>query len=405
MEASTYKTREQLKSGHHILGEITQADEDLVSSIKEKMENISSSNTIFRVPEKLRNGNEKVYVPNEVSIGPFHHGKETLQVMEDHKWQYLYALLSRKPNLEEILNGCVKALRELEQRARKCYAEEIQLTSNQFVEMMLVDGCFIIELLFKYALKGLRRLGDPLFTTPGMLFVIRWNIILFENQIPLFILQRLFEIVPIPRQCNQSLNELAFRFFRNILPGEQEVVTERINQGGNHLLDLISHCYLPTYPLEQLKQSGSSKVIECATKLQKAGIKFRKVTAKSLLDIKFVDGVFRIPPLKIHGFSEALFANLIAIEEHHCEMQHITSYVFLMNTLIKSDRDVRLLRRQRILISDEDKDKDVYELFHKLCEDVNVKDLYYAGLFEQINQYKKRSWSACWDNLKHKLCL
>ncbi|KAJ7955226.1 hypothetical protein O6P43_021854 [Quillaja saponaria] len=408
MEASTNKSREQLES-RHILIEHPQANEDFVSSIKEKMKDISSSETIFMVPEKLRTGNEKVYIPDKVSIGPLHHGISTLTAMEDHKWRYLYALLSRKPNLEGILDGCVKALRELEQRARKCYAKEFdQLTADQFVEMMLVDGCFIIELLCKYVVKGLRCRNDPIFTTPGMLLSIRCDIILSENQIPLFILRNLFEIVPIPRQCkDQTLNELAFRFFRNMLPCDEEVVNEKISQEGNHLLDLISHFYLPSYPREQVKQSGSSEVIECAKMLQEAGIRFRKVTAKSVLDIMFFDGVIEIPPLKIYRFSEVLFANLIALEQHNCDMQYVTSYAFLMSALIRSDKDARLLRRHRILISNEYKDiKDVYESFQKYkWEEVNVKDLYYAGLFEQINdQYRRRNWSAWLGNLKHKLC-
>ncbi|KAJ7955227.1 hypothetical protein O6P43_021854 [Quillaja saponaria] len=366
MEASTNKSREQLES-RHILIEHPQANEDFVSSIKEKMKDISSSETIFMVPEKLRTGNEKVYIPDKVSIGPLHHGISTLTAMEDHKWRYLYALLSRKPNLEGILDGCVKALRELEQRARKCYAKEFdQLTADQFVEMMLVDGCFIIELLCKYVVKGLRCRNDPIFTTPGMLLSIR-----------------------------------------NMLPCDEEVVNEKISQEGNHLLDLISHFYLPSYPREQVKQSGSSEVIECAKMLQEAGIRFRKVTAKSVLDIMFFDGVIEIPPLKIYRFSEVLFANLIALEQHNCDMQYVTSYAFLMSALIRSDKDARLLRRHRILISNEYKDiKDVYESFQKYkWEEVNVKDLYYAGLFEQINdQYRRRNWSAWLGNLKHKLC-
>ncbi|KAG2407299.1 uncharacterized protein HKW66_Vig0021210 [Vigna angularis] len=71
--------------------------------------------------------------------------------------------------LESSLHECVNALSDLEKPARNFYAEELNLRSNQFIEMMLVDGCFIIELLLKYALKGIRRSGDPIFVTPGLL--------------------------------------------------------------------------------------------------------------------------------------------------------------------------------------------------------------------------------------------
>lgn len=73
--------------------------------------------------------------------------------MEDHKWRYLYALLTRGSNLKVTLDSCVKALRELEHRARLCYEEDINLSSDEFLNIMLVDGGFIIELFLKYAVK------------------------------------------------------------------------------------------------------------------------------------------------------------------------------------------------------------------------------------------------------------
>ncbi|TKY54233.1 UPF0481 protein [Spatholobus suberectus] len=154
---------------HNPVSAITQANKDLVSSIKEKLEAVSSFKSIFRVPKKLLEANERMYIPGTVSIGPLHHGREPLKYMEDRKWHYLFTLLSRQPNpLESSLHECVNALSNLEKPARNFYAEELNyLTSNQFMEMMLVDGCFIIELFLKYALKGIRRRGDPIFATPG----------------------------------------------------------------------------------------------------------------------------------------------------------------------------------------------------------------------------------------------
>ena len=34
----------------------------------------------------------------------------------------------------------------MEEEARLCYAETVDLSSDEFVEMMLLDGCFILAL-------------------------------------------------------------------------------------------------------------------------------------------------------------------------------------------------------------------------------------------------------------------
>ncbi|XP_062150279.1 UPF0481 protein At3g47200-like [Alnus glutinosa] len=390
--------REGSETRDHVSVEIT--EDALVSSIKEKMEAVCASVCISRVPAELRKGNEKTYIPDKVSIGPFHHGKDTLSAMEDLKWRYLYYVLNRKPNLEASMDGCVKVLREMEHRARRCYSETINLTSNQFVQIMLLDGCFIIELFFKNACKSLRRRSDPIFSTPGMFVDIMYNLILLENQIPYFVLQRLFQIIPIPRQCSLSLNELAFRFFKNMMQGDRQALWEKFDLEGNHLLDMIRHCFHPTYPRQQPKYE-MQQGLDCATGLQKAGIRLKKANTKNLLDVKFVNGVLEIPPLRIHKNTETLFKNLIGYEQRHCEnTQHITSYAFLMGNLICSKKDVKLLGRQNILISDRDEEKEVSQLFMKLCRDEKVKDFYYAGLFERVSEYRRIGWHVSWQKLK-----
>jgi hypothetical protein len=392
------ENREGSQTRDHACIEIR--DDALVTSMKEKMETVSTSVCISRVPDELRKGNAKTYIPDKVSIGPFHQGNADLKAMEDHKWRYLYAVLNRNSNFEASLEGCVKVLREMEHRARRCYSETINLPTDDFVQMMLVDGCFIIELFFKYAFKNLRRRSDPIFSTPGLLFDIKCNLILLENQIPYFVLQRLFRIISIPKQYNLSLNELAFRFFNTMIPGDKQALWEKFDQEGNHLLDMIRHYFFPTDPRQQ-PNSGTQHGLDCATHLKKAGIRFKEVNHKSLLDVKFVNGVLEIPSLKIHRYTETLFKNLIAHEQRHCDnTQHITSYAFLMGSLIFSEKDVKLLARRHILISDKSKEKEVSELFRKLCRDEKVKDFYYDYLFEQVSEYKRTKWHASLKKLK-----
>ncbi|KAM6545028.1 hypothetical protein CsatB_025764 [Cannabis sativa] len=394
----------------HVVDIKTARDDTLVSSIKERMEDISSLKVIFRV---INNQNDMSYEPAKLSIGPFHNGKPKLKQMEDHKWKYLAALLNRKPNLEESLDSCVKALRESEHRARNCYGEPINLSSNDFVQIMLLDSCFLIELFLKFSIKGLRRRNDALFTTRGYLFDLRRDMVLLENQIPLFVIQQMFHIVPIPPQCTMSFNELASRYFKNMVPGDFNFLKEKFNQEGYHLLDLVRRCIIPIHPKVTPKDHGyddhqysnsnqnPNPSLDYARKLKRAGIKFKKGKYHSLLlDVKFEHGAILIPHLKIHECIEELLKNLIALESHLDDTQQTTSYAFLMQCLIRSEKDVTYLRKRGILSYYEDKEKEIVDMFQKLGDEITAKDFYYLRLIEQVNEYKTTSLHAKFEKFK-----
>ncbi|KAK2644523.1 hypothetical protein Ddye_019718 [Dipteronia dyeriana] len=417
---------------NHVSIEITPIYGTLVSSIKNTMESAASQGCICKVSNEIRRENSKAYDPNKVSIGPFHRDNEALKAMEDQKWRYLYALLNRKPNqLETNLNTCVEALKELESRARLFYKPEqyhLRMSSDEFVKMMLVDGGFIVELFLKSALKGLKRRNDPIFSTPGMLYRVRCDLIMIENQIPFFILQELFRIVLIPKQCNHSITDLAFNFFKTMIPGDHLLHKEKFSQESNHLLDLARHCYLPTLPRIPVKQNvrENYRFRGHATELKESGIKLTRARRRveNMLDINFEKGVLEIPTIHIRYFTETLFRNFIAFEQclscqdHNnnnetslAHTQHISSYVVLMKSLMVSDKDVKFLENQDILLTDDNVDeKDIYQLFGRLGEcamkNVNnidaqdhqlMKDFYFDGLCEQVNGYK--TWS-CWKTSK-----
>ncbi|KAE8670376.1 Aldehyde dehydrogenase 22A1 [Hibiscus syriacus] len=321
--------------------------------------------------------------------------------MEEHKWRYLYSLLNRKPRLEATLDKCVKTLRELEHKARLCYEchEKIDVSSDRFVETMLADAGFLIELFLKYVVKGLKRRGDYVFNTSGLLYELRCDMLLLENQIPYFLLQRMFEIFPVPDHCKLSLTELAFRFFKDMIPGDHRLHLTKFGQEGNHLLDFIRHCFLPTVPRIKVKREEIRGLHYKASKLKAAGVKLKKASTEDLLDVKFVKGVLEIPPVEVHQYTETLLRNLIAFEQSGSgTTKHISSYVLFMKTLLEDEKDVKLVKRKQILTNyDVSENKQVETLFSRLWKEMkvmeNVNDeFYYDGLCEQVKEYKRSSW-------------
>ncbi|KAM2917243.1 hypothetical protein FF1_046066 [Malus domestica] len=77
--------------------------------------------------------------------------EKKLQAMEQIKLRNLQRLLSRKLTPGTSLVKFVKEVRSREKFLRSCYDEEIDhLSSDQFVKMMVVVGCFIIQLIREY---------------------------------------------------------------------------------------------------------------------------------------------------------------------------------------------------------------------------------------------------------------
>ncbi|KAL8157930.1 UPF0481 protein At3g47200-like [Apium graveolens] len=378
---------EERRPGKDALNEISQEHEDFVLSVREKMEKVSYSHCICRIPDKLFNHKEDKYtIPALVSIGPLHHGEEKFTFMEGQKWYYMNTLLSRMPNMEASLDTCVRKLKGLEWRARKCYGEDVTLESNKFIEVMLLDGLFIIELFLKLAVKSLRRRGDIIFSRHETFIRLRSDLILLENQIPFFILCELFILVPIPKLCSLSLTELALHFFRSMISGDVLILQKKFGQDFSHLLDLIHQSYLPTFPTVQ--HSEAETKLHSATKLKALGIDIKKFKNDNLLNINFFDGVLQVPPLKFNDHTEILLRNFMAME--HCNQncsKLVTSYVYFISYLMQSKEDARLLCRSHIFSGLEE--ENIVLMFTKIHVEIDVEEFYYKGLSDQIDMYGK----------------
>lgn len=216
---------------------------------------------IYRIPQCLRENDDKAYIPQTVSLGPYHHGKKRLRSMDRHKWRALHYVLKRTNQKIELY---LEAVKDLEEKARNCYEGPICLNSNEFVEMMVLDSCFVLE-LFCGAAGGFTRLGysrnDPIFAMRGTMHSIQRDMIMLENQIPLFILDRLYGIQSGNPDQNGVVSRLALSFFDPLMPTESPLTksdrsklevflgNERsfdplMEQGGLHCLEVFRRSLL-----------------------------------------------------------------------------------------------------------------------------------------------------------------
>ncbi|PQQ07507.1 UPF0481 protein [Prunus yedoensis var. nudiflora] len=303
-------------------------NEILASSIQAKLHQQSPSRAdhcIFRIPHVQRKGKEQVYVPHLLSIGPFQRGLQ-FQAMEVIKSWYLHCLLERKPTPTTGLEDFVGAIRDMEQDCRHCYEEHINLTSDEFVEMMVVDSCFIIELFRKFSEQVPIKDNDPVFHRPWMHPILINDLLLLENQLPWIVIVCLFNLT---RESNaEPLPKLTLKYFEGYTLGMCQ--QDRGALEGKHLLDLVKNSLLPS--LAQLKFEFETHLdrtfslrMPSVTGLVKAGVLFKPGIGKDMFNITFENGVMTIPPIRVHKNGESLFRNLVAYEQ--CETASIiTSY-------------------------------------------------------------------------------
>uniref|UniRef100_A0A0D9WHH6 Uncharacterized protein n=1 Tax=Leersia perrieri TaxID=77586 RepID=A0A0D9WHH6_9ORYZ len=401
-----------------------EADE-MASSMRRRLDALpgkaheSEPFTIFRVAGPMRDRNRHLYEPQMVSIGPFHRGAARLRAMEEHKWRYLRDLLARNNDATTTLAAYARAARELEPAARRRYAEPVHLTAREFAEMLLLDGCFVVE----FFLKGEDRAADAMIDAAWAMQNVYSDLFLLENQIPFFVVERFYDIATGGLDCDYLVTNLLAKYLTIDTP--QDAATARPPDGEIlHLLHLYYHWFLP--PEDRTNDSGggsgsgSSKEedeaweewlskpvhermpwqMPPATELQDAGVTIRaKRSHRSLVDVTFAHrgGALEIPAVESYGTSRATLANLVAYEQSRgrWEMQRVASYVLLMASLVHGRRDAEAMQRAGVLAAARGGGggETAAAFYAHLCPPPDAVNNCYGELYRDVREYSGRSWN------------
>ncbi|XP_059429116.1 UPF0481 protein At3g47200-like [Corylus avellana] len=359
----------------------------LASSIEETMSQhlfMSPNCCIFKTPVALYRQNPKAYIPDAFSIGPFHHGNQFLKGTEIIKAKYLKNLLEKSESPNTMLADMINYIKASERKFRECYAGWLNYSSEEFVKILVIDSCFIIELFFRNAEKrGVE--DDPILRTPSMLEVLDHDLILLENQVPWMILERLFRMTRHNRCHGETLIQLAIEFFRNIFP----FTISDPPQAIKHIPDLFKKLMVSSMGVEEFGSNMPYRwePVPSATRLLEAGIKFRQSKSANMFDIKFRNGILEIPQIRIHEITETFIKNLISFEQCYPKGDDtITSYAILLDNLIDTTKDVEILRERNILsicLNPEDAVQFFNKLYHTTC----VKSFHYLDLCRDLNKH------------------
>lgn len=370
---------------------------------------------IFRAPKNLADINGREYEPHIVSIGPYHRGEPHLQMIEEHKWRYLGTVLERTRPMGLGLEDYMRAVVPLVGSSRECYSEPIPLDDDEFIEMMVVDAFFMIELFRKVSRLVPHERDDPLFVMAWILPSFYRDFLRLENQIPYFVLERLFEMSMVSaEESKRSLAELALEFFNNIMQRPDKVIAACSDLKGTHLLDLVRSSFIPRdwHELEEPRRRTSvpARLIHRVSELRYAGFELRRIgeEGESFLEVRFRDGLLEMPTIMIDDFMSSFLLNCVAYEQcHHSSSKHITAYATLLDCLVNTYRDVEYLCNRSIMENYFGTNGEVVRFINNLGKDVafDIGRCCLSGVFNSVDQYYRYSWHVQWAVFKSWLFL
>jgi hypothetical protein len=394
--------------------------------------------TIARLPTHVREANMSLYEPTMVSIGPYHMSSGSTSAIQAHKWLMLRDfLLRRDPDGKAgLLAACIKAVRGMEPRARRCYGGIPEVGGDDLVHLLVLDGCFILQFLLECSES---RTGCIM---QGASIYVYYDLLLVENQMPFFILVKLFSLVmgstaAAEDAVDQRLLDLIFGFFSLREPLCQVPAPEPAPAGHQftevyHLLHLQYQRIVMTpehhRKIRRLRRLGTSLyniptgiasfirrpvtgtmtplAIPCMTALQEEfNVKFKeKLLPESQFDVTFHGGTMEIPRLVINGGTRILLANLFALEQtKNCWNEGtMTGYLVLMNALVNTGADVAVLQRHGIMDNMLSNEDEAAAFFNQLGGSAlfDPRKHRYAQLFKDTNEHCNSRWNRYMSVLK-----
>ncbi|XP_016544905.2 UPF0481 protein At3g47200-like [Capsicum annuum] len=434
--------------------EIGENERQWMQSLEKRRGDIGSLQKpkIQKVTKKFREieSNVRFYEPLVVSIGPFHHGKPELQLMEKHKELQALQFADQDstkerpegvfkwlPTTSVSIDVLYKKVKNIMPSVRECYDDELikEYSHEEFAQMMLLDGCFILQ-YFHCIVTGNSK---ELKMKSHDIAFIRRDLFLLENQLPLEVLQVLMSCKfknneglgmikkfissahtkpPQPTGFIEGINDFILDFFGDTqkvmsflgkICGEEEPSFTKQESMKNrlpaHLLELLKiHLIDPNAFSEGgCYLRGEWCPYRSAMELRRAGICFMPGKSRRLSEIKFASfhctAHLTLPRITIDDSTKAEFLNLIAYEACPDTPDDfaITSYICFMRSLIDNAEDVKELRSKDILLNFFGTDEEVENLFKEIALNLVPNPHAFVDVKDKIEKQcssRRKAWCA-----------
>ncbi|KAI9160478.1 hypothetical protein LWI28_008467 [Acer negundo] len=395
----------------------------------------STKPKIQKIPFMLReNDNFKKYLePRVVSIGPYHAKNSNLQVTHEIKLK-LAALFIQDGGIDR--NVFYEKIKEKISNFRECYADEATKCYDNNIEelawIFLVDGCALLQyiIICDFVHFGLYDIWKRLNIKKDHIVFFQQDVFLLDNQLPYELLELLMGL----SQKKDRLENLIEIFILDSINAPRDLYEKNKKNYQKawkdkkplHLLDLLRTTLIqPDDEKDEtilmrnrlgkkLKRFLGDKVFDWLTfkkkrvwhssfrtidELKAAGIRLKPSETSSMKGISFSSwGTLKIPPIIVDNSTEAKLLHMAAYEM--CpDFQNgfeVSTYIFVMDSLINRAQEVKALRERGILINALGSDEEVADLFNRISKDLVPNQMLYSDLLEMIQNYYNNKKLKIW---------
>ncbi|KAI7981868.1 putative UPF0481 protein [Camellia lanceoleosa] len=441
--------------------------------------------SIFRVPKTLSSFKPDAYMPLLMGLGPYHRFRPELYEMERYKLVAATKAKSEHFPTREF-QELVDTLKEKEDEIRSCYHMYLDYDGNTLLWFMTIDGLFLLE-FFHTCISKEDRLSSSwsrtpnLFESAGSKFAdhsILHDVVMLENQIPIFLLGNIFDFLDIDKNvllsmvtgfCSEvspfklikkdlSLSEVyehdhLLKLLYHLIvmdvkvpkeacpinmpsgaPCPEEETHPKVDSGSQvlcSLLKLLSHLNIRlvrkiTKPINMIVSlpwaaaKSLPEVSRMATNLEeglksefdvlgediknpiveeimipsvsalcKAGVEFC-LSNGDISSIKFDKRKKKLylPHLQLNVNSDVIVRNLVAFETSISDFLVLGRYTELMNGIIDTAEDAKLLKKKGIITYSLKTDAEVAQLFNGMTKSIRPSKVPYIDIaIEDVNKY------------------
>ncbi|XP_061359803.1 UPF0481 protein At3g47200-like [Gastrolobium bilobum] len=340
--------------------------DDAISSLRAKCR-------IHKVHNGLLKLNSDAYTTKVVSICPFHHDNPRLKNMESLKLKYYKDFrVCVRANFDDL----VSLGQQLEPKVSLYYSEDIQLSWEKLVELILMDSCFI----FEFILTSTSTDDDCVPFKCWLESNIAYDLLLLENQLPFDVLDKLYNLAS-PSPDFLLFADLTFHLFW-IPYGDSPPSIK-------HFTYILRISYLsPTDSLSPRMDEVLTQLYN-ATELKEAGIKFREGG--------------------MDENTESYLRNMMALEELYCPIESCNTPLATDHVIIVYDikcsynHNSSFKNTVKFRLGD---NSDVAKFFSGLGNNIVLLKCNsdYIRILAELNAYYERPWNNARASLRCDYC-
>ncbi|KAK6156550.1 hypothetical protein DH2020_010798 [Rehmannia glutinosa] len=370
---------------------------------------------VFRVPKTLTESKPEAYAPQNLGLGPYHHLRPELYKMQQQKLAAIRKFLG--PEKIHNFRRAVEALVQSEPVLRACYDQYLDLDIQTLAWILAIDGLYLLQFSNSMTIircltisklsvgqfaAGIERgafcdIGktDQVHLLHLMYYLILNNTNIQDGRFRISMFSGGVERILL----DNVVDGLQFLGDRG-LPGAGtagQVVSFLEKVPWDKILGLFKKGYCCNN--EQNPSVDEIGIPSVSQMTEIAGIKF-SVTPGGIRDIRFDDHdenwkTFYLPVIKINAISEIILRNLVAYEAALAKpgsTVEVAEYVDLMCGIIDNQKDVDILRKEKIIESELD-DEEIVSIFNGISKSMR-KNSSKSNIEEAIDNVNAR-----YDNL------